>query len=146
MNPARWAACATIRRNPTELFNGPAPAALVTALKKQPGTWKEVFGRVAEEAFNAYYLSSYINEVARAGKEIYPLPTYVNVWNGGYGTNDNFDLFDRPGETYPSGGAVVAHAGLVESQRAGHRRHRFGYLPPIPDELPDDPRSLHPAG
>ena len=88
------------------LFNGPAPAALVTALKKQPGTWKEVFGRVAEEAFNAYYLSSYINEVARAGKEIYPLPTYVNVWNGGYGSNDNFDLFDRPGETYPSGGAV----------------------------------------
>jgi hypothetical protein len=82
------------------------PAALVTALKKQPGTWKEVFGRVAEEAFNAYYLSSYINEVARAGKEIYPLPTYVNVWNGGYGSNDNFDLFDRPGETYPSGGAV----------------------------------------
>ena len=34
------------------------------------------------------------------------LPTYVNVWNGGYGSNDNFDLFDRPGETYPSGGAV----------------------------------------
>jgi len=88
------------------LFNGPVPAALVTALKKQPGTWKEVFGRVAEEAFNAYYLSSYINEVAHAGKEIYPLPTYVNVWNGGYGSNDNFDLFDRPGETYPSGGAV----------------------------------------
>jgi hypothetical protein len=90
----------------TRIFNGPVPAALVTALKKQPGTWKEVFGRVAEEAFNAYYLSSYINEVARAGKEIYPLPTYVNVWNGGYGSNDNFDLFDRPGETYPSGGAV----------------------------------------
>jgi hypothetical protein len=88
------------------LFNGPAPASLVTALKKQPGTWKGVFGRVAEEAFNAYYLSSFINEVARAGKEIYPLPTYVNVWNGGYGSNDNFDLFDRPGETYPSGGAV----------------------------------------
>jgi len=90
----------------TRLFNGAVPAALGTALKKQPGTWKEVFGRVAEEAFSAYYLSSYINEVARAGKEIYPLPTYVNVWNGGYETNDNFDLFDRPGETYPSGGAV----------------------------------------
>ena len=90
----------------TKLFNGPVPAALVTALKKQPGTWKGVFGRVAEEAFNAYYLSSYINEVAHAGKEIYPLPTYVNVWNGGNGSNDNFDLFDRPGETYPSGGAV----------------------------------------
>jgi hypothetical protein len=88
------------------LFNGPVPASLVTALKMQPGTWKELFGRIAEEAFSAYYLSSYINEIARAGREIYPLPTYVNVWNGGYGSNDNFDQFDRPGEDYPSGGAV----------------------------------------
>jgi len=90
-----------------KLFAGPAPAPLVAALKKRPGTWKEVFGRIADEAFNAYYLSSYINEVARAGKEAYPLPAYVNVWNGGYGTNDNFERFDRPGESYPSGGAVA---------------------------------------
>ncbi len=90
----------------TKLFQGPAPASLVTALKKKPGTWKEAFGRIAEEAFTGYYVSSYINEVARAGKEVYPLPTYVNVWNGGYGTNDNWEKFDRPGESYPSGGAV----------------------------------------
>ena len=90
-----------------QLFAGPAPAPLVAALKKTPGTWKEVFGRIADEAFNAYYLSGYINEVARTGKEVYPLPTYVNVWNGGYGNNDNFVSFDRPGETYPSGGAVA---------------------------------------
>jgi hypothetical protein len=87
-------------------FGGPAPEKLVTALKKKPGTWKEAFGREAEEAFTAYALSGYINEVARAGKEVYPLPTYVNVWNGGYGTNDNWERFDRPGESYPSGGAV----------------------------------------
>jgi hypothetical protein len=90
-----------------KLFAGPAPAPLVAALNKKPGTWKEVFGRIADEAFNAYYLSRYINEVARAGKEVYPLPTYVNVWNGGYGTADNMEKFDRPGETYPSGGAVA---------------------------------------
>jgi len=89
-----------------KLFSGPAPQKLVTALKKKPGTWKEAFGREAEEAFTAYALSGYINEVARAGKEVYPLPTYVNVWNGGYGTNDNWERFDRPGESYPSGGAV----------------------------------------
>jgi hypothetical protein len=89
-----------------KLFSGPAPSRLVTALKKKPGTWKEAFGRIADEAFNAYYVSTYINEVAKAGKQIYPLPAYVNVWNGGYGTNDNFEAFDRPGETYPSGGAV----------------------------------------
>ena len=90
-----------------KLFAGPAPAPLVAALKKKPGTWKEAFGRIADEAFQAYYLSSYINEVAKAGKEVYPLPAYINVWNGGYGTNDNFEKFDRPGETYPSGGAVA---------------------------------------
>jgi len=88
------------------LFDGPAPAPLVTALKKKPGTWKEVFGRIADEAFSAYYLSTYIDEVAKAGKQIYPLVTYVNTWNGGYGTNDNYEKFDRPGESYPSGGAV----------------------------------------
>ena len=90
-----------------QLFAGPAPAAMVAALKRKPGSWKEVFGRIADEAFNAYYLSSYINEVAKAGKEAYPLPAYINVWNGGYGTNDNFERFDRPGESYPSGGAVA---------------------------------------
>ena len=89
-----------------KLFSGAVPEKLVTALKKKPGTWKEVFGREAEEAFSAYAVSGYINEVARAGKDVYPLPAYVNVWNGGYGTNDNWERFDRPGETYPSGGAV----------------------------------------
>jgi len=42
--------------------------------------------------------------VARAGKQVYPLPMYVNVWMGGEGTNDRFLEFDRPGGSYPSGG------------------------------------------
>jgi len=90
-----------------KLFNGPVPAALVAALKKQPGTWTEVFGsRLAEENFTAYYLSAYINEIAKAGKQVYPLPTYVNAWQGGEDTADAFDSFDRAGESYPSGGPV----------------------------------------
>jgi beta-galactosidase GanA len=89
-----------------QLFNGPVPQELVSALKKQPGSWKEIFGRVAEETFTAYYLASYINEVAHAGKQVYPLVTYVNNWNGGYNTNDNYEKWDRPGESYPSGGPV----------------------------------------
>ena len=88
----------------TRLFNGPVPEKLVTALKKKPGTWKEVFGGRAEEMFTGYYLSSYINAVARAGKQVYPLPAFVNVWMGGEGTNDRFLEFDRPGDSYPSGG------------------------------------------
>jgi len=51
-------------------------------------------------------VSSYINEIARAGKQVYPLPTLVNVWMGGEGTNDRLTAFDRPGDSYPSGGAV----------------------------------------
>jgi hypothetical protein len=91
----------------TKLFNGPVPAALVAALKKKPGTWTEVFGsRLAEETFTAYYLSSYINEIAKAGKQVYPLVTYVNAWQGGEDTADAFDSFDRAGESYPSGGPV----------------------------------------
>jgi len=90
-----------------KLFEGPVPATLVAALKKQPGTWTEVFGsRLAEEAFTTYYHSSYINEIAKAGKQVYPLVTYVNTWEGGEDTGDQYDLFDRPGETYPSGGPV----------------------------------------
>jgi hypothetical protein len=54
--------------------------------------------------FTGYHLSSYINEVARAGKQAYPLLTFVNVWMGGEGTNDRFLEFDRPGDSYPSGG------------------------------------------
>jgi hypothetical protein len=92
---------------PSKLFHGPVPASLVTALKKKPGTWTEVFGsRLAEESFTAYYLSSYINEIARAGKQVYPLVAYVNAWEGGEDTADAFDSFDRPGESYPSGGPV----------------------------------------
>ena len=88
----------------TRLFNGPAPASLVTALHRPTGTWKEAFGARAEEMFTGYYLASYINAVARAGKAAYPLPLFVNVWMGGEGTNDRFLEFDRPGDSYPSGG------------------------------------------
>ena len=88
-----------------KLFSGPVPAEFATALKKKPGTWVQVFGRqFAEEAFTTYYMATYINAVAQAGKDAYPLPMYENVWMGGAGTNDRFYDFDRPGDSYPSGG------------------------------------------
>ena len=90
----------------TKLFNGPVPDEFVTALKKKPGTWLQTFGRqFADEAFTTYYMAKYIGSVAAAGKAAYPLPMYVNVWMGGAGTNDRFYDFDRPGDSYPSGGA-----------------------------------------
>ena len=84
-----------------KLFEGPAPAALTTALKRPAGTWSEVFGAEADESFAAWHVARYINEIAGAGKKEYPLPLYVNVW---LREQKNFM---RPGENYPSGGGTA---------------------------------------
>lgn len=64
------------------------------------GNWVEVFGEgvATEEIFIAWYLAIYTNEIAAAGKAIYPLPTFVNA-----ALNHRPGL--RPGE-YPSGGPL----------------------------------------
>jgi hypothetical protein len=80
----------------TKLFNGQVPAALISALKKPAGTWEQVFGVEAAEAFSAYHMAAYINYVTEAGKKEYPLPMYVNAW-----IREN--RFGRAGE-HPSGG------------------------------------------
>ena len=80
------------------LFNSAVPEKLVNALKRRPGTWKEVFGPDADEFFSAYSVAAYINEVAKAGKAVYPLPLYVNAWLA------TARKLERPGDTYPSGG------------------------------------------
>jgi len=61
------------------------------------GTWTEVFGAVAEEAFSAYYIASYVEQVAAAGKAVYELPMTVNCW---------LDKGEEAGK-YPSGGPVA---------------------------------------
>ena len=82
------------------LFAGDVPSALTSTLGNRHGTWTQLFGDAAAETFNAWHVASFINAVAQAGKEAYSLPMYVNVWlrDGG---------FERPGETYPSGGATA---------------------------------------
>lgn len=80
------------------LFNSAVPEVLVKALKLRPGTWKEVFGPDAAEFFSAYSIAVYINEIAKSGKAVYPLPMYVNAWLRGE------RKLERPGDTYPSGG------------------------------------------
>jgi len=60
---------------------------------KTSGSWEDVFGKSAlikenwkalsylpEELFTVYHYSKYIGEVAKAGKEAYPIPMYVNAW------------------------------------------------------------------
>ncbi len=62
-----------------KLFNGAVPEKLVTGLHKKPGTWKQVFGKDADELFHAWAVASYIEQVAEAGKAAYALPMYVNA-------------------------------------------------------------------
>ena len=82
-----------------KLFESKVPAELVERLHKQSGSWEQVFGQDANEMFQAYSVAHYIDQVAKAGKQQYPLPLYVNVWLSG---GDNI-----PGRNYPSGGAVA---------------------------------------
>jgi hypothetical protein len=63
------------------------------------GSWRDVFGEQAEEAFMAYHTAGYINRVANAGKEAYPLPMLVNAWPIQYAG-------EPPGH-YPSGGPIA---------------------------------------
>lgn len=62
-----------------KLFDGPVPSQLVAKLHTKAGTWKQVFGANADESFHAWYISTYVEQVAKAGKAVYPLPMYVNA-------------------------------------------------------------------
>lgn len=66
---------------------------------KADGTWEEVFGKGlhTDEIFMAWYFSIYTNAIIEAGKEIYPLPMFVNA------------ALNRPGwkpGQYPSAGPL----------------------------------------
>jgi len=103
-----------------------------------------VFGSDADEAFTVYYLSSYIGEVARAGKQVYPLPAYVNCWNGGHDTADQWDSYDRLARL--SQGGPVSHMldlwkAALPISTSSLRTHQAAV-----GELPHDQPPLHPAG
>jgi hypothetical protein len=81
-------------------FAQAVPEVILSPLHKKQGTWEQVFGVNASEAFSSYYTARYINQVAAAGKAAFPLPMYVNVW-----PREQSGLL-RPGFSSPSGGAV----------------------------------------
>ncbi len=60
------------------LFAQPIPAALARATGKR-GTWAQAFGAQADRAFNSWYVASYVDAIAAAGKAVKPLPMYVNA-------------------------------------------------------------------
>ena len=81
-----------------KLFAGPVPAPLAAKIGKK-GTWTQLFGRDAEAAFSAWYVASYIDQVAAAGKAVKALPMYVNASLPG------LDKWQDP-NTYSSGGPL----------------------------------------
>ena len=86
-------------------FDAPVPSSLTSSLHlSNSGTWSQVFAADADESFAAYSTSSYINEVAKAGKAEYALPMYCNIWIT-YPVHA-LENRDRPsaGQEYPSGG------------------------------------------
>jgi beta-galactosidase GanA len=62
-----------------KLFDGPVPGELVAGMHKKPGTWKQVFGKNADEYFHAWHMARFIEQVASAGHAVYPLPMFVNA-------------------------------------------------------------------
>jgi beta-galactosidase GanA len=80
-----------------KLFEAPVPSNLIRALGRKPGTWREVFGKDADEFFHAYSVAHFVEQVAAAGKAAYPIPMYVNA-----ALRDPFK--DQDPYTYSSGG------------------------------------------
>jgi beta-galactosidase GanA len=79
------------------LFEGPVPRQLRLALHRRSGTWRQVFGAQADEFFHAWNIARFVQQVAAAGKAVYPLPLYVNA-----ALRD--PLHPGPPITYESGG------------------------------------------
>lgn len=66
---------------------------------KHRGNWPEVFGNDAAEIMTAWSIAHYIDSIAEAGKAVYDILMYVNVWLGD-------TEWSIPGDSYPSGGGV----------------------------------------
>lgn len=90
-----------------KLFDGPVPAPMMDpALLKtlnvpvvSGGSWQKVFGDRADEYFHAWSVSSYIGQVAAAGKLVYPLPMYVNAALRDPLTNPMANTYESGGPT-----------------------------------------------
>jgi beta-galactosidase GanA len=62
-----------------KLFEAQVPQEITKALGQRPGTWAQVFGKNADEFFQAYSIAHFVDQVAAAGKAAYPIPMYVNA-------------------------------------------------------------------
>jgi hypothetical protein len=99
-----------------QAFQNAVPPPLVQALVEAPdnpatrtwrhhgartkGTWPELFGHEAGEFFTAWRTARYVDGIAQAGKALYDIPMYTNVWLRENG-------WRVAGLSYPSGGPTT---------------------------------------
>lgn len=108
--PGAWGTVRDYSPAAQRLFEKSVPKALLTpaALQAlghsdatrgstQPSSWQQVFGSDADEYFHAWYVASFVGQVAAAGKAEYPLPLYANA-----ALRD--PLTNPPATNYESGG------------------------------------------
>ncbi len=81
--PGTWGSVRDYSPAAQKLFEAPVPRELLAALHREDGApsanWQAVFAEYAEEFFHAWSVARYIEQVAAAGKAVYPLPLYVNA-------------------------------------------------------------------
>jgi hypothetical protein len=100
-----WGSVRDYSAEAQKLYEGQVPSQLLNpeilkALNKSAdskGSWKEVFGKDADEYFQAWSVAHYIGFVAAAGKAVNPIPLYVN-------TALRDPLGNPSASTYESGG------------------------------------------
>lgn len=97
--PGTYGAARDYSKSANTLFNSEVPTQLRSAMHLPAGNWPDLFGADASEFFHAYHIARYCNEVAAAGKAVYPIPMNVNV-----ALRNPFNP-GKPG-AYASGGAT----------------------------------------
>jgi len=105
--PGAWGSVRDYSANAQKLFEGAVPKELLNptilkALNKpvgSKGTWTEVFGKDADEYFQAWSVAKYIGYVAAAGKAVNSLPLYVNVALRDPITNPSANNYESGGAT-----------------------------------------------
>ncbi len=97
--PGAWNTVRDYSPAAEKLFAAPVPQELLKAIAKggRGGDWSSVFGKDADEFFQAWSVARFIGQVAAAGKAEYPLPLYVNA-----ALRD--PLTQPPAGSYESGG------------------------------------------
>lgn len=80
--PGAWGSVRDYSKDAQKIFDKPVPKEVLKAVGKNPKSnknWKDVFGNDADEFFQVWHVANYIGKIAQAGKDIYPLPLYVNA-------------------------------------------------------------------